>query len=398
MRLPLIFLIVVCTLCLLTDWRIDYVIRHRCGKRVATVYRLLTTVLCWGALIVALCLPRRDGDDTTLRTVMWLLFTFGSIYAAKLVFVIIDALACLPRLWHHRRCRRVTYVGIGIAVLLFGATWWGALINRFRIDVRNIDVNVQNLPPAFEGYRIVQFSDIHVGTYGADTTYISRVVDCINTLKPDAVMFTGDIVNRRSEELAPFMTVLSRINAPDGVISVLGNHDYGDYADWPDETTKMADRRRLQEMQRLMGWNLLLDDHTFLRRGTDSIAVIGVENIGDPPFPSYGSLPRATEGISPETPKILMSHNPAHWADSLNTVSRDQQPIDLTLSGHTHAMQIEVAGLSPAALRYPYWGGLYGSADERYLYVNIGIGTVGLPMRLGATPEITLITLHRAKP
>ncbi len=392
MRIPLLFLITVIVLSLLVDGYIYIMVRRRCVSKVPARLQLVSAVLLYMALIVGVSMPRRSGDDGSLLFIMWVLFGYMTFIMPKLVFVVVDAVALLLVLWHGRRCRWLSLTGGVIAIVAFLAMWWGALVNRFRVDVREVDFEFPHLPAAFDGFKIVQISDLHVGTYGDDDRFVRKLVGVINGLHPDAVMFTGDIVNRHSSELIPFVDALSGIEAPYGVFSILGNHDYGDYADWPSEADKAADVAALCAMQESMGWKLLLNQTEFIHSGRDSIAVIGVENIGDPPFRIYGSLPKAYPGVGDSVSKILLSHNPAHWTDSI--AGHDDVNIALTLSGHTHAMQIEVAGLSPAAMRYATWGGMYGDEAGRHaLYVNIGAGTVGMPMRLGATPEITLITL-----
>ena len=392
MRIPLLFLITVIVLSLLVDGYIYIMVRRRCVSKVPARLQLVSAVLLYMALIVGVSMPRRSGDDGSLLFIMWVLFGYMTFIMPKLVFVVVDAVALLPVLWHGRRWRWLSLTGGVIAIVAFLAMWWGALVNRFRVDVREVDFEFPHLPAAFDGFKIVQISDLHVGTYGDDDRFVRKLVGVINGLHPDAVMFTGDIVNRHSSELIPFVDALSGIEAPYGVFSILGNHDYGDYADWPSEADKAADVAALCAMQESMGWKLLLNQTEFIHSGRDSIAVIGVENIGDPPFRIYGSLPKAYPAVGDSVSKILLSHNPAHWTDSI--AGHDDVNIALTLSGHTHAMQIEVAGMSPAALRYATWGGMYGDEAGRHaLYVNIGAGTVGMPMRLGATPEITLITL-----
>ena len=392
MRIPLLFLITVIVLSLLVDGYIYIMVRRRVVSKVPARLQLVSAVLLYMALIVGVSMPRRSGDDGSLLFIMWVLFGYMTFIMPKLVFVVVDAVALLPVLWHGRCWRWLSLTGGVIAIVAFLAMWWGALVNRFRVDVREVDFEFPHLPAAFDGFKIVQISDLHVGTYGDDDRFVRKLVGVINGLHPDAVMFTGDIVNRHSSELIPFVDALSGIEAPYGVFSILGNHDYGDYADWPSEADKAADVAALCAMQESMGWKLLLNQTEFMHSGRDSIAVIGVENIGDPPFRIYGSLHKAYLAVGDSVSKILLSHNPAHWTDSI--AGHDDVNIALTLSGHTHAMQIEVAGLSPAAMRYATWGGMYGDEAGRHaLYVNIGAGTVGMPMRLGATPEITLITL-----
>lgn len=392
MRIPLSFLIVVIAFSLLVDGYIYLAARRRCASPIPSRLQLVSALALYVALIVGVSMPRRSGGDASLIAIMWVLFGYMTFLVPKIVFTAMDIVASLPKLWHSRRWTWQSVAGGVIALAAFLAMWWGALVNRFRIDVKETDVTFSRLPASFNGLRILQISDLHVGTYGEDDSFIRRLVSEINALHPDVVMFTGDIVNRHSSELIPFMDALSGIDAPYGVYSILGNHDYGDYSDWPSEEAKSADLEQLCRMQSDMGWKLLRNRTEYLRRGSDSLAIVGVENIGDPPFRIYGSLASAYPATGDSVSKILLSHNPAHWTDSI--AGREDVNIALTLSGHTHAMQIEVGGISPASLRYPAWGGLYRDRSGSHaLYVNIGAGTVGMPMRLGATPEITLLTL-----
>jgi len=298
-------------------------------------------------------------------------------------------------LFHKERLSWLSVAGGFFAILTFLLIWWGALVGRYRIQVNEVEISVANLPDSFDGYKIVQFSDIHVGTFGSDTAFVKQLVDRINAENGDLIVFTGDIVNRKTDELLPFVSVFSELEAPDGVISILGNHDYGDYSDWPDSVSKAENMSMLYDLNKKMGWNLLSNSHEYIYNGTDSIAIIGVENVGDPPFKIYGSLKNSYPDLHDSVVKILLTHNPAHWSQEVDGSDKN---IALTLSGHTHAMQMELFGVSPAVFRYKTWGGLYNDENNRHqLYVNIGTGTVGLPMRLGATPEITVFTLRKAK-
>lgn len=395
MRAPFLILLIILLISIAADLYIYIQCSRRCRSRVWCRLQAITAIILMTLMAVEMLLPAKEGSDNALRTKMWVLFGYVSVYLPKYLAIICDLLASLPRLWHHRRMKWLTVSGIVLSIALFLGMWWGALINRYHLQVREVTVEIPSLPASFEGTRLVQFSDLHTGTFDTDTTFVSRLVDRINALHPDATMFTGDIVNRRSEEMLPFVEVLSRLRAPLGVYAILGNHDYGDYMIWPSDDHKQLNMQRLYDAYSRTGMRLLLNETAWLRRGNDSIAVIGVENIGDPPFTIYGSLPRSYPDLSDSNTKILLTHNPQHWVDSI--AGRSDINIPLTLSGHTHAMQIEVAGISPAMWRYPTWGGLYtDSRSERSLYVNIGCGTVGIPMRLGATPEITVITLRRA--
>ncbi|MCM1483892.1 MAG: metallophosphoesterase [Muribaculaceae bacterium] len=398
MRIPFVLLIIGAVFFLGIDWRIYRIASKRFASKVPARIHLVITGVLYALMLTAICMPRRGGSDGQLLTVMWLLFGVMSVYFSKLVFVLIDVVACIPRIWHGHRWRPVTFAGGVLGILTFLLMWWGALVNRFRVDINEVDVEVAGLPASFDGYRILQFSDLHTGTFGSDTTFVSRLVDTMNALNPDVIVFTGDIVNRRTEEMIPHAEVLSRLDAPDGVYSILGNHDYGDYSDWPSAEAKKDNMELMYRLQRGMGWKLLLNEHDALVRDGDSIMLIGVENVGDPPFATYGSLEKAYPNLSDSNIKVLLSHNPAHWeADIAPT---DTANVALTLSGHTHAMQMEAFGVSPAALRYKCWGGMYDSPGHDgagKLYVNIGVGTVGMPMRIGATPELTVITLRRKK-
>ena len=394
MRFPLLPILIILIFNLLIDF---YLWRRLKKSSYNILWRKLHVVLasiCNIALVVVICVPKRSGDNADLSSIMWTIYAWFSIYIPKLLFVFFDLLASIPLIFHRKRLKILDLAGIAIAGVIFIIMWWGALINRYNIDVNRVDVEIEGLPAAFDGYTIVQISDLHVGTYGYDTTYVAEVVDEVNSLSPNMIAFTGDIVNRISSELEPFVGTLSQLKAPDGVYAILGNHDYGDYYNWPSDAQKQANLENLCNLQKQMGWKMLNNAYDIVRRNNDSIAIIGVENVGDPPFHTYGDLDAAYPALDDPTTKILLSHNPAHWDNDIQDAP--DKNIALTLSGHTHAMQMCVFGWSPAAFRYPTWSGLYKDNDKHQLYVNIGIGEVAIPARIGATPEITLITL-RAK-
>ena len=393
MRLPLVATLILLLFAIAIDFYLWRRIRTVSKNKIWSRIHVAVAVIFNLALLLVICVPKRSGGNSGLELIMWTLYTYFSVYIPKFLFVIFDLIAALPLLWKRNRWKWLSVTGIVIGVIVFIVMWWGALINRYSIDVRNVDVEIAGLPEEFDGFTIAQISDLHVGTYGTDTAFVSDVVDRVNSLSPDIVAFTGDIVNRRSSELRPFVSPLSRLRGRDGVFSILGNHDYGDYYSWPSPQAKADNMTELLDMQSEMGWKMLNNATAFVYRGNDSIAIVGVENVGDPPFTVYGDLDMAYEALDDPTVKILLSHNPAHWVEDIKD-SPDKN-IALTLSGHTHAMQMSAFGLSPAALRYPTWGGLYSDEDGHQLYVNIGIGEVAIPARIGATPEITLITLRR---
>lgn len=395
MRLPILMMIITILINGVVDYYLFKTIKNRISKSVYAKCYAWLSVFVTLALIVTISLPRRTGTNESLVFIMWMLFAYFSIYIPKYIYIVCDLVARIPLLLKKQRIKWVSKIGTILGVVSFCLMWWGALVNRFNIDVNEVEVPIASLPTPFDGYRVAQISDLHVGTFGIDTTFLAEVVEKINSLDVDAVMFTGDIVNRNSAELQPFVTTLSRINARDGVFSVLGNHDYGDYSDWESPEAKEENLKLMHKLQKQMNWTLLLNETKQVYRGNDSIFIIGVENLGDPPFKNYGSLSNAYTTINDSTIKILLSHNPAHWERDIK--DKKDNNIALTLSGHTHAMQMSIGSFSPAALRYKYWGGLYVDDFNHYLNVNVGIGEVALPMRIGATPEITVLTLRKAQ-
>ena len=192
--------------------------------------------------------------------------------------------------------------------------WWGALVTRYDYEIKEVTLEYDNLPESFDGYRIAQFSDLHLGSYAGDTTYVSRLVDAINGLDCDIIFFTGDLVNRQTDEAEPFIGTLGRLHARHGVYSILGNHDYGDYRSWKSPEEKARNLQYMGEIQAEMGWQLMNNCDTCIRLGSDSITVIGVENWGEPPFSQYGKLSVAYPDLKDGNFKILLSHNPAALA------------------------------------------------------------------------------------
>lgn len=393
MRLPIILMLVVIMINLLSDYYIWKVLCSRLKKKIYSKIHVVLSVLLLIYLVIIIALPKKSGSDSSLLSLMWMLMTYFSIYLPKYIFILIDIIASIPKLWKWKRVRAISIIGLLLSILTFGGIWWGALVNRKSVDVVNVELHIPTLSNNFENYKIAQISDLHVGTYQGDTTHLSKMVETINELNVDLVVFTGDIVNRKSDELLLYVDILSKIKAKDGVFSILGNHDYGDYIKWDTEKDYFDNKKLLCDLQTQMNWTLLRNQTEFIKRGNDSIAIIGVENIGDPPFPVYGSLIDAYPTLNDSTIKILLTHNPAHWVSEIE--NNENINIALTLSGHTHAMQVSVFGFSPASLRYKTWGGLYVDDFGHNLYVNIGMGTVGIPVRLGATPEVTLFTLKK---
>ncbi len=381
---------------IIVDFYIYRTLKVRTKSPIYRKVHIYTSILLLVYIIVGVSLPRRTGSDASLLNIMWILYSYFSIYFPKWIYVVLDIIASIPKIWKLSRLKIVSNSGLVFAVSTFALMWWGALINRYNINITETDIELSELPDNFEGYRIAHFSDLHAGSFHTDTAFISKIVNTINEQDVDAIVFTGDIVNRQSDELIPFVDILSRLQAHDGVFSIMGNHDYGDYFNWESESAKAENINTLKHLQKQMGWKLLLNESHVIRHDNDSIVIIGVENWGDPPFSVYGNLKKSYPEISDSAIKILLTHNPAHWVAEVS--ENDSTNIALSLAGHTHAMQLSIFGFSPAVWRYDTWGGLYrNSSCNKYLYVNIGVGTVGIPTRIGATPEVSIITLHKKK-
>ena len=391
MRLPYTLLAILLFVNIFIDSYIFLALRSYLRRTIWSKIHATIAIIATVAYISLMFMPVRTGGNALIQVAMWTIYVLISIYLPKYIFVIFELLSRIPKIFKHKQSKALCIIGVVVSFILFGTMWWGALFNRFNYQIESVTVKDKAIPAAFNDYKIVQISDLHLGTYGNDTEYISKLVKRINELHADVILFTGDIVNRNTQELLPFVSVLSELKAKDGVYSILGNHDYGDYEDWSSDEEKAANLQKLKDLQAKMGWTMLNNEHTALTAGNDSIILIGVENIGDPPFHIYGDLHKAYANIGDKNFKILMSHNPAHWTNDIK--DNESSNIGLTLAGHTHAMQIELFGLSPAYFRYRTWGGMYEDNSNQRLYVNIGIGTVGFPARIGATPEITLFTL-----
>ncbi|MCM1451656.1 MAG: metallophosphoesterase [Clostridium sp.] len=281
-------------------------------------------------------------------------------------------------------------VGGVIAAIAFLCGLYGVVVGWKRITITNVKIASPRLPAAFDGYRIAQFSDLHLGTFAAEPSFVQKLMDRINSLDADLIVFTGDLVNFTSAEAEPFKKALSGLSAPDGVISILGNHDYALYAPVDSEETRMRCVNRLISLERSLGWRLLLDESTQIKRGDSSIWIAGVENIGRQERACKGNLSKALHGIPKGAFTVLLSHDPSHWVDEVVP----DTDIPLTLSGHTHAMQLKVFGWSPSAIVSRHWGGAFNEGD-RHLFVSTGAGA-NLPFRFGAWPEIALITLSKS--
>jgi len=286
----------------------------------------------------------------------------------------------------------LSWLGIGVGGSLFGTLIYG-FGNKYRYDVRRVQLAFDNLPPGFKGLKIVQISDIHSGSF-TNKKAVEKGVEKVLKENADLVLFTGDLVNDRASEMESYVDLFKRIKAPLGVYSTLGNHDYGDYVQWESAEAKAANLRQVKGVHAALGWQLMMNEHKILERNGDQIALLGIENWGGKGrFPKYGKMEKAYPGTEKVPFKILMSHDPSHWDAQVRPVYPD---IDLMLAGHTHGMQfgVEIPGFkwSPVQFMYKQWAGLYENGKQE-LYVNRGYGFIGYPGRVGILPEITVIEL-----
>lgn len=285
-------------------------------------------------------------------------------------------------------------IGMALAIFTLALLSFGYFVGRHYYVIHRQTFYFPDLPKRFEGYRIAQFSDMHIGTLrDGHEEDAKKIVELINAQHCDAILFTGDLVNHQSIELDGFQRDLSKLSAPDGVYAVMGNHDYSMYIKYPSEKEREADVEELHRRIRSYGWTLLLNEHRVLRRGTDSLIIAGVENDGLPPWPALGDLPKTMKGLKRSCFTVLMSHDPTHWRRAI----LPRTSIQLTLSGHTHAGQFKVFGWSPVSYVYREWSGAYAEGNQ-VLNVSDGIGAVMFPFRFGAWPEVNVITLRRGTP
>ena len=290
------------------------------------------------------------------------------------------------------RRKFLSIAGLGTAALLSGLFLDGIIFGKYRHTIRKVKLKIAGLPNSFKGYRIIQISDVHSGSF-LNPAKLQTAIDMINEQKADLILFTGDMVNNYATEFEPFVEMFKSIESKDGKFSVLGNHDYGDYGSWESTQQKAQNIPDLINLQKEAGFEMLRNEHRIIEKNGEKLYLLGVENWGEKPFPQYGDLDKASLGIPAEAAKILMSHDPTHF-DYI--VKEHPSNVQLTLSGHTHGMQfgldLKNVRWSPAQFRYKKWADLYES-NGKYLYVNRGFGVIGYPGRVGIDPEITLFEL-----
>lgn len=290
------------------------------------------------------------------------------------------------------RRKFLSLMGLGLGALFAGLFTDGIFFGKFRHKVRKVKLKIAHLPNSFKGYKILQISDVHSGSF-SDPAKLQKAIHLINEQNADLIVFTGDMVNTLSSEFKPFIELFSSIQSKDGKLSVLGNHDYGDYHKWENTQLKQKNFEDLLKYEKQAGFDILLNENRIIEKNGEKIYILGVENWGLPPFPQYGDLEKSMLNVPKDAVKILMSHDPTHFDE---VVKKHPSHVHITLSGHTHGMQfgIDLKNIkwSPAQFRYKKWADLYES-NGRYLYVNRGFGVIGYPGRVGVLPEITVFEL-----
>ena len=374
---------------------------------VIRIYLLLNIVL-WAMMFSYRGLGLNKGD-----TKYWFIYigaVFMSLMVAKIVAFLVlfgaDIVGWIGNLFTTKtnaidaaangisRKTFISKVALGIASVPFITMIYGIVVNAYNYQIKKVKIKFPNLPKSFNGFIIVQISDIHSGSFTRKEPLI-EAVQMINNLNADVVLFTGDIVNSESNEMLPYIDVFKNIKAKVGVFATTGNHDYGDYIQWDTPEEKIANFELLKTIHRQLGWRLLMNEHEVIERNGEKIAILGVENWGKAlHFPKYGKMDLAYNGTEEIPFKVLMSHDPSHWDAQV----RPEYPaIDLMLSGHTHGFQFGIETKyfkwSPSQWVYKQWAGLY-QEGKQYLYVNRGFGFLGYPGRVGILPEITEITLE----
>jgi predicted MPP superfamily phosphohydrolase len=383
------------------------------------LFKLIITIVFWSvtALIILsfLLVFRFDSgerDPAGLSNIFLLMGLFLLIYLPKMVLIGFRGLEDIMWLssWavkyvtrlitntdlHVVRWTILSKTGLALSVVPFIAILWGLVFGRFHYKVEEQEIAFKNLPASLDGLKIVQVSDIHLGSIYGKAEKFQHAIDRINALHPDLILFTGDLVNNFTEEAHGWEKQFSTIQARLGKYSILGNHDYGDYWTWKSEEEKQGNLEMLYKVHEEMGFHLLKNEWDTLHIHGNTLAIVGVENWGQPPFKQYGDLAKSLRNLPDVDFKILLSHDPTHWDAQV----LEKTDIPLTLSGHTHAMQFGIKigkfKWSPSKFIYKRWMGLY-SENGQALYVNRGLGFIGFPGRIGHRPEITLITLKKDK-
>ena len=352
-----------------------------------------------GLIISILVLKIRLESISPYRKQLLISSLYGltvSSFIPKLIFVVVISTLYFSNflISGEKSLLIIPLVGVFFGFLPFFVIVYAVFRAVYRFKVHQVVVKSDLLPQSFNGLRIVQISDLHLGSFNYRYHILHRAINTINSLKPDFIFFTGDLVNNYAWELNGWEDVLKSLTAQQGKYSVLGNHDYGDYSKWESEEERNSNFADIKDFHAQIGFKLLLNEAECIENKGDKIAIVGVENWGNPPFKQYGDLQQSLQGVEGVGFKILLSHDPSHWSEEVVNKTN----IALTLSGHTHGMQaginIKNKEWSPIKYKYKHWAGLY-RLGHQFLYVSRGLGWMGFPGRLGMRPEITFIELEK---
>lgn len=389
------------------------VITTPAGSRTRMIIHYGYWILSLGAILTLLILPYLHFDHQARMARSTVFAIIAGIFFAKVlaaVFFLIDDIRrgiqwVAGKLFFSNTEGETLQQGEKISRSIF-LSWTGMLVggglfgslvygfgNKYKYQLKRMSLAFDNLPASFKGLKIVHISDIHSGSF-TDKKAVQHGIEKIMKEKPDIILFTGDLVNNTADEMEDYMDVFNQLNAPMGVYSTLGNHDYGDYVKWENPEEKIANLNRLKKVHAELGWRLLMNEHVTFQKENDTIALLGIENWSSKAsFPKYGDMKKAHVGTDVYPFKILMSHDPSHWDAE---VRKSYTDVDLMLAGHTHGMQfgVELPGFKWSPVQYVYrqWAGLYEEGKQK-LYVNRGFGFIGYPGRVGILPEITVIEL-----
>ncbi|MGA0273995.1 MAG: metallophosphoesterase [Flavobacteriaceae bacterium] len=379
------------------------------AKWVGMFYLLIVTFVIGNLLLHTLYFERTPQTEPRLMYAIGFFISLFVFQAVLTLVLLAEDVIRIPQAIYHfftripgevqfMPARRVliSKIALGLAALPFTSLLYGMYRGKFNYKVLAYELEYEDLPEAFDGFTITQISDIHSGSFD-NPEKVAYGIDLINQQQSDLVLFTGDLVNNKAAEIKPWIPYFSKISAPHGIYSVLGNHDYGDYTRWETEELKSKNLESLFQSQKEMGWKLLLNEADFIEKKGARLAIVGVENWGNG-FKQAGDLDRALAKVEEKDFKILLSHDPSHWEAK---VLPHPYKVHLTLSGHTHGMQfgIEIPGWikwSPVKWRYKQWAGIYEASNQK-LNVNRGFGYLAYPGRVGMWPEISVITLKRTK-
>jgi predicted MPP superfamily phosphohydrolase len=379
------------------------------AKWIGMVYLLLVAFVIGNLLLHTLYFERTPQTEPRLMYAIGFFISLFVFQAVLTLVLLAEDVIRIPQAIYHfftripgevqfMPARRVliSKIALGLAALPFTSLLYGMYRGKYNYKVLAYELEYEDLPEAFDGFTITQISDIHSGSFD-NPEKVAYGIDLINQQQSDLVLFTGDLVNNKAAEIKPWIRYFSKISAPYGIYSVLGNHDYGDYTRWETEELKSKNLESLFQSQKEMGWKLLLNEADFIEKKGARLAIVGVENWGNG-FKQAGDLDRALAKVEEKDFKILLSHDPSHWEAK---VLPHPYKVHLTLSGHTHGMQfgIEIPGWikwSPVKWRYKQWAGIYEASNQK-LNVNRGFGYLAYPGRVGMWPEISVITLKRTK-